>query len=86
MAFFNDTKQKFLIKATGHRAPLQQMQKEVYSPGRNEQEWLRIKVNAAGGTPTGYISDMWKQLNGLLGYTVANTVNANRLIYWQKNS
>lgn len=83
---FNSIKQKFLIKQTGHLAPMGQMQKEVYSPKLNETEWLRSKVAQAGGVPNGRTADLWQQLNGLLGYPVANFINENRKIYFQNNS
>lgn len=83
---FNDIKQKYLIKQTGHLAPLGQMEQEVFSPKMNETEWLRETISGLGGTPVGKISDMWKQLLALSSLPVTNSLNANKKTYYKNNS
>lgn len=84
MTFFNDQKQKFLIKQTTHLVPMGQAQREVYNltSSRNELEWLRKKVT----NPVGRISDLWKQLLAQNSLPVSNSVNANRKTYFTANS
>ena len=82
---YNQQKQIYLIKQTNSLKPLGQMQKEVYGSKRNEVEWLRNTISGLEATPTGKLSDLWKQLNALSSLQVSNSINANRKIYFQAN-
>ena len=83
---FNEAKLKFLITATGHLAPEGQMAREVYGPSKNELNWLRKTISGLGSTPTGKLSDLWKQLNAISLLPVHQNINANRREYYVKNS
>lgn len=83
---FNQTKQSYLIKQTGHLAPMGQMEQEVFSPKTNEVEWLRETISGLGGTPTGKQSDLWKQLVSLASYPTSNYLNENKKTWYKNNS
>ncbi len=85
---FNSDKQKYLIKQTGHLAgSLGQMERESWGTNRNENEWLKSKIKALGGTPSSnYIADLYKQLVSLASYPTSNFVNENRRTWYRQNS
>ncbi|EKE05614.1 MAG: hypothetical protein ACD_19C00187G0002 [uncultured bacterium] len=83
---FNDIKQKYLIKQTGHLVPMGQITRESFGPSRNETEWLKAKIVSLSGTPSGKISDMYKQLVSLASLPVSNYIDSNRKTWFLNNS
>ncbi len=73
----NDLKRRYYL------AQINRVGVDVNSLSALEDEWLRIRITANGGTPSGrHTSDLWKQVIASLGLRVSQFIADNKKTYY----